>query len=126
MAVVNLERKSGGQLQAESGGQYQRKMQFEWEKTNLRGFDAGDKLKSATGWSQNGNGTNGTGFSGLAGGGKYGGNFVGTDDTGVWWSGSENSGYYGWNRYLSPSSQESGRDVKNKGNGLSVRCLKDM
>jgi hypothetical protein len=26
MAVVNLERKSGGQLRAESGGQYQRKM----------------------------------------------------------------------------------------------------
>jgi hypothetical protein len=27
MAVVNLERKSGGQFAAESGGQYQRKMQ---------------------------------------------------------------------------------------------------
>jgi len=28
MQVVNLERKSGGQLRAESGGQYQRKMQI--------------------------------------------------------------------------------------------------
>jgi hypothetical protein len=38
MAMVNLERKSGGQLRAESGGQYQRKMQLDSQSLSVGEF----------------------------------------------------------------------------------------
>ncbi|MCP4091302.1 MAG: hypothetical protein GY746_16150, partial [Gammaproteobacteria bacterium] len=40
----------------------------EWDKFDYRGFDAGKKLKSASGWTNNGNGTDLYGFGALPGG----------------------------------------------------------
>jgi uncharacterized protein (TIGR02145 family) len=92
----------------------------------LGGSSAGVKLKSTSGWKDNGNGTNSTGFSGLPGGfcsikGKF--DYVG--GYGYWWSSTEsgsgsavfhNFEYSNGNTYSSESL---------KGNGFSVRCLKD-
>lgn len=40
----------------------------EWDVWGYRGFDVGIKLKSATGWNENGNGTDAFGFNALPGG----------------------------------------------------------
>jgi len=54
------------------------------------GSDAGAKMKSKTGWNENGNGTNSSGFSGLPGGGRNDGGAVnGIGHVGYWWSSSE-------------------------------------
>jgi uncharacterized protein (TIGR02145 family) len=51
---------------------------------------AGKKLKSTSGWYDNGNGTNEYGFSALPGGyGNSGGNFYNAGNYGNWWSATE-------------------------------------
>lgn len=93
-----------------------------------RGTDEGSKMKSASGWSEDGNGTNSSGFSGLAGGFKYVDDNWPWDDTGYvgwWWSSSEYSGTSAWNRSLSYSNDQVERDEDPKLAGLSVRCVKD-
>jgi len=58
--------------------------------TDYLGSDAGTKMKSKTGWNENGNGTNSSGFSGLPGGGRNDGGAVnGIGHVGYWWSSSE-------------------------------------
>ena len=59
---------------------------------------AGKKLKSSSGWKDNGNGTDEYGFSALPGGGNSGGKFIGVGNIGVWWSASEgdSDSAYGW------------------------------
>jgi uncharacterized protein (TIGR02145 family) len=49
---------------------------------------AGTKLKAASGWSNNGNGTNEDGFSALPGGegNNFNGSFISVGDEGCWWS----------------------------------------
>jgi hypothetical protein len=44
---------------------------------------------------------------------------------GYWWSSSENSTDNAWHRYLSNSNGSAGSYDNGKGNGFSVRCLKD-
>lgn len=86
---------------------------------------AGKKLKSTDSWYDNGNGTNESGFSGLAGGytfdygehGDLGGN-------GNWWSSSEDSlGVFVYS--LVNNSDEIHFSQGNKGDGYSVRCIKN-
>jgi uncharacterized protein (TIGR02145 family) len=51
---------------------------------------AGKKLKSTTGWNNNGNGINQYGFSALPGGfGNSDGGFLSAGDSGYWWSSTE-------------------------------------
>ncbi|MBM3920821.1 MAG: hypothetical protein FJ347_06290, partial [Sphingomonadales bacterium] len=58
--------------------------------TDYLGSDAGTKMKSKTGWNENGNGTNSSGFSGLPGGTRnYNGTFYTIGYDGYWWSSSE-------------------------------------
>ena len=94
----------------------------------LGGEDAaGKKMKSTSGWGDEGNGTNSSGFSGLPGGyrandGNY--DFIG--GLGYWWSASGSSIYCAYSRFLYSSLDNLFRkDYYGKARGLSVRCLRD-
>ena len=101
---------------------------------------AGVKMKSTSGWDNNGNGTNSSGFSGLPGGYLTDfGPFAGVDRNGCWWSSTE---YYAWPRKAVGRAQppkrlawyrnlahDAGSVYRNDfptGPGMSVRCLKDL
>ncbi len=70
--------------------------------------------------------TNETGFSALPGGSRstY-GTFDSSELFGHWWSSSENSSTDGWAWHMRPHFTNLYRDVFNKSNGFSVRCLRD-
>ncbi len=77
-----------------------------------------------------GNGTNRFGFNGLPSGYRSeDGSYYGIGDIIYWWSFSENNDYHAWCASLSlPSGVYDLLDVNNykkKGEGLSVRCIKD-
>ena len=87
---------------------------------------AGKKMKSTSGWYDNGNGTNSSGFSGLPGGSRSNdGPFYVIDRSGIWWSASEIGTDDTFNRSLYYGSDDVGwfNDLKER--GLSVRCVKD-
>jgi uncharacterized protein (TIGR02145 family) len=87
---------------------------------------AGAKLKSKSGWDNNGNGTNESGFNGLPGGNR---NLVGDcgcfGTNGYWWSSTEYFTVSAWNRFMGYGSSIVYRGSYNKGTGFSVRCVKD-
>ena len=87
---------------------------------------AGTKMKSTSGWKQDGNGTNESGFSGLPGGyrGSY-GTFGYIDGYGYWWSSTEYSTSDAWYRDLGYDDGNVVRTSLNKEDGFSVRCLRD-
>lgn len=89
-----------------------------------------DKMKSTSGWywdEVNRNGTNSSGFNGLPGGYRSGsGTFCKTHSGGYWWSSTELSMNFAWNRSLENSiSYVYSCFGTNKGYGFSVRCLRD-
>jgi uncharacterized protein (TIGR02145 family) len=87
---------------------------------------AGYKMKTRSGWYKEGNGTNSSGFSGLSGGWRFDdGTFGNEGYLGYWWSSSEFNTTLAWKRYLSYSYGLVYSKYLNKGNGLSVRCLRD-
>jgi uncharacterized protein (TIGR02145 family) len=94
---------------------------------NLGGAsEAGTKMKSSSGWKNNGNGTNTTGFAGLPGGYRNDdGNFFYIGANGGWWSSSESNTDNAWGRPLNGNSGNVGRGSLDKQSGLSVRCLRD-
>lgn len=87
---------------------------------------AGGKMKSTSGWYNNGNGTNSSGFAALPGGyrGDFGyyGDLYGSAD---FWSSSQSDSTIAWNRYLYFDNENVGRGNYDKGDGLSARCIKD-
>jgi uncharacterized protein (TIGR02145 family) len=106
----------------------------EWTKlTTFLGGDnvAGGKMK-ATGtslWlSPNTGATNSSSFTGLPAGCRlYGGTFGNGGAYCDWWSSSESEGSTtsALNRYLGYGNGNAWRGSRNKGNGFSVRCLRD-
>jgi uncharacterized protein (TIGR02145 family) len=87
---------------------------------------AGSKMKSTSGWKNNGNGTNSSGFSGLPGGGRYySGSYDGMGTNGYWWSASEDYTGSAYLRYLDDSYDYLFRSFSLKEEGFSVRCLRD-
>ena len=102
----------------------------EWtELINYLGGDsvAGGKMKSTSGWDNNGNGTNESGFTGLAGGYFIQG-FPFSWDLGIrgyWWSADESSGTDAWKCALEYYSDNVYYWDENKTSSISVRCLKD-
>ena len=93
---------------------------------NYLGNDAGNKLKSTSGWINYGNGTNSSGFSGLPGGYRSDdGTFDYNGFIGSWWSSTERNTDRAISRQLDKGSGYvySGNYVKKF--GLSVRCLRD-
>jgi uncharacterized protein (TIGR02145 family) len=94
--------------------------------TNWRSVDEGEKIKSISGWSINGNGTNSSGFNALPAGIRSpNGSFNDHGFNCDLWSATEYSATYAWTRYLSYNNDKIYRYYPNKPNGGSVRCLKD-
>ena len=99
-----------------------------WNNTGWRGYDAGEKLKSTTGWYSNGNGTNDFGFTALSGGYRFSnGSFGYLSSYATFWSSSEYSSNGAWYRLLYYGSSEVSRWYCSGGDyGRSVRCLKNL
>jgi uncharacterized protein (TIGR02145 family) len=99
----------------------------EWDDYSYRGFDAGLNLKTTTCWSSGGNGADLFSFSGLPGGFRGDqGNFDGIGYYGYWWPSSAWNSSNPWNRHLDFESPKTYRFyLYLKGNGFSVRCLRD-
>ncbi|MCP4090353.1 MAG: PKD domain-containing protein, partial [Gammaproteobacteria bacterium] len=104
----------------------------EWDRTGWRGHDAGKKLKSASGWYNNGNGTDIYGFGAFPGGlgvvspssGLF--LFLSLGSNSYWWSSSEASGTDAWSRDLFFRHHDDSYRFNNlKTFSLSVRCLRD-
>jgi uncharacterized protein (TIGR02145 family) len=90
---------------------------------------AGGKMKSIglQYWiDPNTDATNESGFSGLPAGIRIGGAFGSRSENSAWWSSSESMPLnFAWNRIISNSFGNVYRVKYTKGNGLSVRCIKD-
>jgi uncharacterized protein (TIGR02145 family) len=89
------------------------------------GDAAGKKLKSKSGWKNNGNGSDDFGFSALPSGYRYGnGSFINIGGYGDWWTTADDSesgrAYYRSAHYDSDDVFEV---LNNKDFGFSVRCL---
>jgi uncharacterized protein (TIGR02145 family) len=85
---------------------------------------AGTKLKSTSGWSNNGNGTDNYGFAALPGGlGNSAGNFNNAGDGGCWWSSTELDAYSAWGRGMGYGRESVYRDDGTKTILFSVRCV---
>ena len=81
---------------------------------------AGGKMKDNIQW----NGTNSSGWSGLPGGLSDSGGFFDVGLDGYWWSASE-SGSYSWRRVLVDYSVSVYRNLDDRDNGFSARCVRD-
>jgi uncharacterized protein (TIGR02145 family) len=91
---------------------------------------AGKKMKSSSGWIENGNGegngTNKIGFSGFPGGYRLSnGDFSSLGGLSEWWSASELDESSAWSRRVGYVRSSLGRLSDNKRNGYSIRCIKD-
>lgn len=94
---------------------------------------AGVKMKSITGWPENGNGTNESGFNGLPGGqrednGSHSWTKGAPSDigvTGIWWTSTQNRSDDAWCRRLQHNTGYVNTGNQYKGAGLAVRCLRD-
>ena len=85
-------------------------------------------LQSGTGlWqSPNTGATNISGFTGLPGGYRNSnGGYSAIGYRGDWWSSSEYNANSAWYRSLDFNGANVGRNLTNKLNGFSVRCLRD-
>jgi len=87
---------------------------------------AGKKLKSTSGWYDNGNGTDEFGFSALPGGTRGSdGHFYYADSTGYWWATAENGNGEAYGRIM---DYDGDRVYEYRGYynyGFSVRCVKN-
>ena len=96
-------------------------------------FDiAGTKMKSTTGWANDGNGTNTNGFNGLPGGYRtFDGDFLSIGECGMWWTSSvqDTEGFWrhgtSWVNWLHADVGPLQGDVLILQTGCSVRCLRD-
>jgi uncharacterized protein (TIGR02145 family) len=97
-----------------------------WEINGTRGFDAGQQLKSVSGWNDDSNGTDPYGFSSLPGGFCWLGNSFGyINQYSAYWTSSEIMGTENaWDRGLNSAYAQVDRVADNKsGFGQSARCL---
>jgi len=94
--------------------------------TDYRGTDEGKRLKSVTGWMTDGGGIDEYGFMALPAGCRdYNDNFYGMGIAAYFWSTSEYNHDFAWCRYLYDFNADVGRNMHDKRNGYSVRCVKD-
>ncbi len=99
----------------------------EWDGLTYRGYDAGKRLKSETGWYSGYNGTDVFGFTARPGGSRnYGGLFFDLEYYARFWPSSEYNDYFAWQRYLGYGLDEIIREwTYYESYGFSVRCLRD-
>jgi uncharacterized protein (TIGR02145 family) len=88
--------------------------------------DAATKMKSTSGWYNNGNGTNSSGFTGLPCGTMDGdGTFWNLTYLGDYWTSSQYNSSYGWYRILHYNIAGVVRNNYFKNIGRAVRCIMD-
>ncbi len=91
--------------------------------------NAGSKMKSISGWNEDGNGTNESGFSALPAGylffGEGGVLFDELGTSGNWWSSTEEDSDYAWQWSIYNSEGTASKNSNYKDNGSSVRCIKN-
>jgi uncharacterized protein (TIGR02145 family) len=99
----------------------------EWDLTGeWRGFDAGQNLKSVTGWSAYGNGSDLFGFTSMPSGKRNpSSSFNETGNLGYWWSSSISPYGIYWNRSMSSDESKVKRSNFPNLYGYSVRCLRN-
>jgi len=105
------------------------------ESNNHYWDNAGEALKSTSGWYYNGNGTDKYGFSGLPGGyrqfcGDFGycetnGGFNVVGSLGYWWTATEYTDGNAYYRTMDDNSDYLLEGYRDKHSALSVRCVKD-
>jgi uncharacterized protein (TIGR02145 family) len=95
-------------------------------------YGAGKRLKSNSGWNENGNGTVDYGFSALPSGHRMGkdvvnsgGDFDNVGDVGFWWTATEHSDSIAYGRYMNYNDDNADEGYFVKSHGLSVRCVAD-
>ena len=99
----------------------------EWDKDDRRGYDAGLRLKATTGWALEGNGSNRFDFTAYPSGFRASnGDFEGMEYLGQWWTSTEISEHQVYRRTLYHDDSGVGRYPTVKGNGYSVRCLRNV
>jgi uncharacterized protein (TIGR02145 family) len=87
---------------------------------------AGPSLKSSSGWNKGGNGSNQSNFMALPGGSRdENGSFLGMGNYGYFWTAQEQAAYNAWGCDLGYSYTQINRFSYQKGNGFSVRCVRD-
>jgi uncharacterized protein (TIGR02145 family) len=99
----------------------------EWETLDFVNFEtAGKKLKSASGWNNNGNGKDIYGFSALPGGlGDSSGDFGLVGYRGYWWSSVEYYSSLAYCRYMYYDLEYAHWHYGGKSDLYSVRCTQD-
>jgi len=86
---------------------------------------AGNKLKARYGWNSLGNGTDEYGFAAIPGGnGNADVSFSDVGVSGYWWSATDDNAYVYYRKMIYDHEYVS-RNIKNKTDLLSVRCLQD-
>jgi len=86
--------------------------------------EGGEKMKSSSGWDDDGNGDNESGFSGLPGGERH-GRFYDIGKCGSWLSSTEDATHSAWSHTLNCGDGNVQNINRDKHVGLSVRCLKE-
>lgn len=93
---------------------------------NLGNSDAGEKMKSETGWLYDGNGSNSSGFNAKPGGYRYDdGSFNAIGIGGGWWSATSADRYTAYFFYTYFNSNIVVSHNSAKDGGLSIRCIKE-
>lgn len=92
-----------------------------------RGTDQGKKMKSTSGWANNGNGTNSSDFSALPGGYRYGvdGSFNNVGELSYWWTSTKNGSTLSIYRRLDYNQIMVYAESVKLQAGKYVRCVKD-
>jgi len=98
---------------------------YEVDNLQWRGTDEGKKMKSISGWKEDGNGTNTSGFNALPGGAAGSGGFFYIGSSGYWWTSESYTGGYAWYRSMEFNKDKVYRLINLTTSGSSVRCLKD-
>ncbi|MHC1702500.1 MAG: FISUMP domain-containing protein [Tenuifilaceae bacterium] len=98
-----------------------------WDKTGLRGYDVGVRLKASWDWRQDMNGTNNYNFSALPSGERLSrnGKFFVIGCNGFWWSSSEYGEKTALYRSIIYSYGNVMRYSHDKRFGFSVRCIRN-
>lgn len=100
--------------------------QAEADILGIRGTTEGSKLKTVSGWYEDVNGTDEFGFSALPAGFRSNpGIFLEMKGAGFWWSSSEINDSQAYFRIIFSYSPKIGRGSGFKGEGYSIRCVKD-
>lgn len=104
------------------------------DNNDWRGTDEGAKLKESGTWhweSPNTGATNESGFTALPGGYRHHDDsytsrgYSGKGFYAYFWSTTESNDFYAWQRHLGHTRSKINRYDYHKGDGFSVRCIKD-